>query len=206
MKTSSGLLWAALTALTALLLVGAYLGLSTLGPDAAAQRPVASSTGAYAAYVAPESTCPGARALGAAVSDQQETMLCLLNYARRVRGLDPLATSAALMQSARIKADDIVRCREFSHTACGATVVSAFERAAYVGPYQSSRYGENLAWGATDAGSPRGALLGWLESKDHRENLFRADWTEQGIALAYVGDFRGVADSRVWVSHFGQRG
>lgn len=206
METSSGLLWAAIAALAGILLAGAYLGLNLLGEEAAGQPSVRASTGEYAAYVAPESACPGSRALGAPVSDQQETMLCLLNYARHARGLGPLATSAALMQSARIKADDIVRCREFSHTACGATVVSAFERASYVSPYQSSRYGENLAWGATDAGSPRGALLGWLESQEHRENLFRSEWTEQGIALAYVGDFRGIADSRVWVSHFGHRG
>ena len=133
-------------------------------------------------------------------------MLCLLNYARRERGLGLLSTSEPLMSSARIKADDIARCGEFSHTACGATVVSAFERASYVSPYESSSYGENLAWGATHAGSPRGALLGWLDSDEHRENLFKADWTEQGIALVHVGEFRGIADSRIWVSHFGRRG
>ena len=110
------------------------------------------------------------------------------------------------MLSAKIKADDIVRCKEFSHTACGATTLSAFERAGYVSPYQSSRYGENLAWGGDVAGSPRGALLGWLESDEHRSNLFRAEWTEQGIALVHAADFRGVAKSSVWVSHFGRRG
>lgn len=206
MARSSALLWAAITGLAALLLVGAYLGLRAVGENAAAQSSVRAASGKYATYVAPERACPGSRALGAPVVEQEATMLCLLNYARRVHGLDPLATSAALMQSTRIKADDIVRCNEFSHTACGATVVSAFERASYVSPYQGSRYGENLAWGATEAGSPRGALLGWLESKDHRENLFRAEWTEQGIALVYIGDFRGIEDSRIWVSHFGRHG
>lgn len=206
MDTTSGIVWAAIAALAAVLLGGAYLGLKVLGREAAAQSSVRSSTGEYNAYVAPDSACPGSRALGAPVAEQQATMLCLIDYARRVRGLDSLATSPALMQSATIKADDIVRCRDFSHTACGTAVVSAFERASYVSPYESTRYGENLAWGATEAGSPRGALLGWLESREHRENLFRAEWTEQGIALVYVGDFRGIEDSRVWVSHFGRRG
>ena len=69
-----------------------------------------------------------------------------------------------------------------------------------------SRFGENLAWGAVQAGSPRGALLGWLDSPKHRANLFKPEWTEQGIALVYVPSFRGVANSRIWVSHFGHQG
>ena len=205
MTKTSGILWAAIAGVAAIFLVGAWLGLSALEPQAT-QASVRPASGKYAAYVAPDSVCPGSRALGAPVADQQATMLCLLNYARTRRGIGQLATSQPLMHSARIKADDIARCGEFSHTACGATVVSAFERASYVSPYESSSYGENLAWGATDAGSPRGALLGWLDSDEHRENLFKADWTEQGIALVYVGEFRGIADSRVWVSHFGRRG
>ena len=51
-----------------------------------------------------------------------------------------------------------------------------------------------------------GALLGWLDSPKHRANLFKPDWTEQGIALVYVERFRGVASSRIWVSHFGPQG
>ena len=206
MDTTSGIIWGAIAALAGILLVGAYLGLNLLETEASGQSSVRSSSGKYSSYVAPESVCPGAKALAAPAGDQQETMLCLLNYARRVHGLGALATSDSLMQSSRIKADDIARCSDFSHTACGATVVSAFERASYVSPYQTSRFGENLAWGAADAGSPRGALLGWLESDKHRENLLKSDWTEQGISLVYVGEFRGIADSRIWVSHFGHRG
>jgi uncharacterized protein YkwD len=51
-----------------------------------------------------------------------------------------------------------------------------------------------------------GALLGWLDSPEHRANLFKPEWTDQGIALVYVPDFRGVANSRIWVSHFGHQG
>ena len=29
---------------------------------------------------------------------------------------------------------------------------------------------------------------------------------DQGMALAYVPDFRGVLSSRIWVSHFGRQG
>ena len=199
-------MWGGIAVVAAVLLVVAYASLDFVGSRVEAQQSVRSSSGEFASYVAPEAVCPGGSSLDAPAGDQQTTMLCLLNFARKVHGLGPLATQPALMESARIKAADIARCRDFSHTACGATVLSAFERASYVSPYQDSRYGENLAWGATDAGTPRGALLGWLESQEHRQNLFREDWTEQGISFVYVGDFRGVADSRIWVSHFGHRG
>ena len=36
--------------------------------------------------------------------------------------------------------------------------------------------------------------------------MFKSDWTEQGIALVYASNFRGVANSRIWVSHFGRQG
>lgn len=203
-ERSSGVFWAVLASLALTLVAGALLGTKALGgaetdaPPAPGER--------FARLIAPEDVCPGSSDRGAPVAVQQGTMVCLLNYARRARGLPELVTSPVLMRSTRIKADDIVRCGQWSHTACGFDVRSAFERAGYVNPYVTSRYGENLALGSDYAGTPHGALLGWLSSRAHRENLLRTDWAEQGIALVYVRDFRGVADTRIWVSHFGRRG
>ena len=197
--------WTVISGLALVVLGAVAFGPRLLG-DAEPRAAALASTGAYARYVAPDSVCPGSRDLDASVAHQQGTMACLLNYARRRHGLAPLAAQRTLMVSAKIKADDIVRCEQFSHTACGATTLSAFERAGYVSPYQSNRYGENLAWGGEAAGTPRGALLGWLESDAHRSNLLREEWTEHGIALVHAADFRGVANSSVWVSHFGRRG
>jgi Luciferase-like monooxygenase len=84
--------------------------------------------------------------------------------------------------------------------------VARFADSGYFRADASTHFGENLAWGGAEAGSPRGALLGWLDSPKHRANLFKPDWTEQGIALVYVERFRGVASSRIWVSHFGHQG
>ena len=110
------------------------------------------------------------------------------------------------MNSAKYKADDIVRCNQFAHDACGFDVRQRFADSGYFRSDIKTRFGENLAWGAVQAGSPRGALLGWLDSPEHRANLFKPEWTEQGIALVYVPSFRGVANSRIWVSHFGHQG
>jgi uncharacterized protein YkwD len=206
---SFALLWAAIASVCAILLVGAYYGTKlTLKaePTGATQKSFDRDSGRFARYVAPASYCPGADDVGASGPEQEQVQLCLLNYARGVEGLGPLSVSPQLMRSAQLKAADIVRCGEFDHDACGLEVRQRFADSGYFDVAADTAYGENLAWGDAYAGSPRGALLGWLESREHRENLFRPDWTEQGIAFAYAPSFRGVENSRIWVSHFGRHG
>ena len=209
MDRSSALLWAAIASVCGVLLVGAYYGtrLTLEAEPTAATRSAGSlDAGRFARYVAPASYCPGADDAGASGPAQEQVQLCLLNYARGVEGLGPLNVSPQLMRSAQLKAADIVRCGDFEHDACGLEVRQRFADSGYFDVAADTAYGENLAWGDAQAGSPRGALLGWLESREHRENLFKPDWTEQGIAFAYAPRFRGVANSRIWVSHFGRHG
>lgn len=207
MDRSSALLWAAILSLCGVLLVGAYYGTKlAIEAEAAPARPADPGGAGYERYVAPETFCPGAGDASAPAAVQERVQLCLINYARGLEGLGPLNVSPHLMLSARLKARDIVRCRQFEHEACGYEVRRRFSDSGYFDVAADTAYGENLAWGSSSAGSPRGALLGWLESHAHRENLFKPDWTEQGIAFAYVRSFRGVEDSRIWVSHFGRHG
>jgi uncharacterized protein YkwD len=207
-RSSSGLLWTAIGVVSAVLLVGAYFGtkLSLERPQAALAPLQLQSSGNWARYVAPESACPRADDLSASVPVEEQIQLCLLNYARGVAGVGPLNISPTLMTSAKYKADDIVRCNQFAHDACGFDVRQRFADSGYFRSDAPTHFGENLAWGGADAGSPRGALLGWLDSPKHRANLFKPDWTEQGISLVYVERFRGVVSSRIWVSHFGHQG
>ena len=207
-RSSSVLLWIAIGIVTTVLLVGAYFGtkLSLQRPELAQTPSPLHSAGKWSRYVAPETSCPRADDLGASVRVEEQVELCLLNYARGVAGVGPLNISLALMNSAKFKADDIVRCNQFAHDACGFDVRQRFADSGYFRTDTQTRFGENLAWGAVQAGSPRGALLGWLDSPKHRANLFKPEWTEQGIALVYVPSFRGVANSRIWVSHFGHQG
>ena len=206
-------IWASIVALSALLLLGAWLSLRSIADAVdttpaplAANAAAAAVPGDFTAYVAPERECPGADNLDAPLEAQLQTELCLVNYARRAYGAEPLATSPMLMRSAALKAAEIIRCNQFSHEPCGADVRRPFIDSGYFTATVASRFGENLAWGGSQAGSPRGALLGWLDSPEHRANLLRGEWLEQGIALVEVANFRGVEDTRIWVSHFGRRG
>jgi uncharacterized protein YkwD len=124
---------------------------------------------------------------------------CLLDWARSARGLPALLINPALNHSARLKGDEILRCRDFSHTPCG----TPFERTFQLAGYQGGRTGENIAWGASLARTPRVIVDGWLHSTGHRENLFRPDWREQGLAVVETETFLGHGPAAIYVHQFG---
>lgn len=167
--------------------------------------PAAAASGAYDAYLAPASMCPGNDVPTLLASDQVSSMLCLIDYARAARGLAALSSSPLLAASAAAKADDIVRCNDFSHTACGRSAEAPFEQAGYIRPDESWTVGENLAFGSDLLGSPRSIMRAWLESDEHRENLFGEQWRDQGVALRKPAALLGLTTEAVWVSHFGRR-
>lgn len=189
-------------ALTAAVAAACVAGGAT---TAASAETTGEAAGVYDVYLAPPGACPEADLPGAAIADQVNEMLCLINYARSKKGVPTVATSPLLASSTRIKADDIVRCDDFSHTACGHSVTYPFERAGYIAPGYDWGVGENLAWGTGTYGTPRGAMRGWLYSDPHRENIFTPSWREQGVALQRPQTFQGYTDNSVWVSHFGWR-
>ena len=130
----------------------------------------------WASYLAPESVCRGGEDAQAPDAEQETAMLCLINFARRHEGLNPLRSSPVLSSAASFKARDIVRCRQFAHTACGRNARAVADEAGY--PHVS--WGENLYMSPGARGPPRPALDRWLNSPHHRENLLKPAWTEQG--------------------------
>jgi uncharacterized protein YkwD len=149
--------------------------------------------------LAPESVCPGGEDAGAPEAEQETTMLCLINFARRRAGLNPLQASPVLSLAASFKARDIVHCRQFAHTACGRNARAVADEAGY----PRATWGENLYMGTGARGAPRPALDGWLNSPHHRENLLNPVWTEQGIDLWHAKHFTYGRDAAVWASQFG---
>src|SRR5438874_954280 len=73
----------------------------------------------YEAYLAPAIVCPDADTTTLSDADEGSVMLCMIDYARAVQGAAKLARPSSLATSSAIKADDIVRCGDVSHTACG---------------------------------------------------------------------------------------
>lgn len=160
----------------------------------------APASAAYESLLAPESACPGQSDTRRTVDEQRRTMLCLVNYARTRSGVPVLAKSAPLMRAAARKAQDIVRCEDFSHTACG----SPFDQRIRETGYVYSTAGENIAWGSGSYGSPRQTMLGWLNSTGHRANLLSRAFRDQGVGMVKA-TFEGWTGAEIWVDDFATR-
>ncbi len=149
-------------------------------------------------YLADEQTCPGGEKLDAPLDEQATTMVCLVDYARRTRGLQPVVVVDVLNQSALAKANRIVRCLDFNHNACGEAPEADIRALGYIGAW-----GENLFIAGGPYGAPRPALDGWLNSPGHRANLFRPEWRLQGIAVQKIERFGQDRNMALWVNQFG---
>jgi uncharacterized protein YkwD len=181
----------------------------TMSPAAAAAGVPAAlppvTPGAHERYLAPESVCPGTDVPTLPNAEQVAGMACLIDYARALDGLSALRRSPLLAASAAGKADDIVRCGDFSHTACGRSVNASFDEAGYIALRFSVELSENL--GACDGsrGSARSVMRAWLESAAHRENLLNERWVDGAVALRSLPAQGSKLGRAIWVSHFGRR-
>jgi uncharacterized protein YkwD len=124
------------------------------------------------------------------------------NATRVQHGLRALHASAALMRSAQLKADAIMRCGSFSHTPCGASFTRTFQQSGYI--RRNTRVGENLYWGTGGVGTPASAVNAWLHSPPHRANLL-GSWRDAGVGIIHTPSLFGYHDVWVFVLEFGRR-
>ncbi|HKZ15246.1 MAG TPA: CAP domain-containing protein [Solirubrobacterales bacterium] len=176
-----------IVALTAFALVGALIA-----GTAQARR--------LSALVAPTSVCPNQTDLFQPSGVQEQAMRCMTNFARRHAGLGDLGNAASLDRSAVRKTDDVIRCDNFSHYACGRQFTYWMKRSGYLAA-RCWRAGENLAWGTGDLASVRKIFVAWLHSPEHRANLL-GHYSQIGIALS-VGNLEGHSGAHVWTQEFG---
>lgn len=144
--------------------------------------------------------CPSGLGLNAPRLTQEKAMLCLVNEVREQYGLDPLAESAPLRESAIDKGGDLLDCNEFSHTACGREFSYWIRESGYLAS-ECWRTGENLAWGVDEPGTVDSIFRAWMRSPTHRANIL-GDFDETGLDLR-VGSLGGLTGVHLWVQHFG---
>jgi uncharacterized protein YkwD len=153
-----------------------------------------------AALAAVASSCGGATSAGGDEHSRLEAMYCGINIVRRAYGLHVVRGSTPLNRSSVMKADAVRRCG-FSHTPCGMAFSRTFRSAGYL---PARAFGENLAWGQGEYGSPVHALQLWLNSPPHRKNLLGGRWRDLGIAFER-GHMFGRDGVALWVMQFGRR-
>lgn len=105
-----------------------------------------------------------------------ETVLELINNARKAQGINPLQIDDLLNSTAQAKANDMVKNNYFSHES--PTYGSPFEMMQNAGiRYRTA--GENIA------GNPsvEDAVKSWLESDSHKQNLLSNAYNYIGIGI-----------------------
>jgi uncharacterized protein YkwD len=169
--------------------VVALAALLALAVGHAGARPVAE--------LAPAGSCGTAADLEA----REAAVLCFVNWARRVHGLEPLARSELLVRAAADKARAIVRCGEFSHSPCGAASTAAVSGAGY----RYRMWGETLYSDDGAGNTPRAAVRAWLESPPHRAALLEGAFREAGSVQVMHHDPDFPEPAGVWVLELGRR-
>lgn len=149
---------------------------------------------------APEGACRNDVDEHAPVAEQLATMRCLVDRARRHAGLGTLTNSHELSRSAKDKAADILRCKSFSHYACGREFTFWMKRVGYLSS-SCWRVAENIAWATGPRSSPRAIFNTWMHSAEHRANIL-GHFSQVGVGLR-VGNLNGRPRSHVWTGHFG---
>lgn len=109
-----------------------------------------------------------------------EEVIDLINKEREKEGLNPLQIDETLMKAANVRVKEI--SSKFSHTRPnGENYISAATEAGY----PSSYVGENIV---ARADSPERAVKDWSESKDHKKNYMKSEYTYTGVAYLYDKD------------------
>jgi uncharacterized protein YkwD len=98
-------------------------------------------------------------------------MRCLVNWTRRHGGRSTLRQSPELDCSAGLRADDIRRCQDFSHSPCGEPFITVFQQVGFLNA--AGTVAENLAWGQGRLGSARTAMASWLSSSEQASDPVR---------------------------------
>lgn len=187
------------------LLLAAVVGVGLLTSTATADGPVAVEGASalkrpQARQATLRSGCPADVGLDAPAAAQESAMLCLVGEARQRYGLPPLTPSTTLRQTAVEKGADLLRCNEFSHTACGREFSFWIRESGYMSA-ECWRVGENLAWGVDEQGTVASIFRAWMRSDSHRANIL-GNFEETGIDLR-VGQLGGLTGVHLWTQHFG---
>jgi uncharacterized protein YkwD len=151
-------------------------------------------------YLASEQVCPGGERTDLSPTSQAATVACLLNFARKQRGLRSLPIASILNGASVRKGQAILRCGRFAHNPCGGDWTASVRSTGYAGTF-----GENLYLATGPFAAPRPAVDAWLNSAPHRNNLFRASWREQGLAVVFLPHFGNLSHVVVWVNVLGDR-
>ena len=120
------------------------------------------------------------------------------NQQRLTHWESALAIDQQLSDAAQAKANDMVTNNYWAHTAPdGKTPWSFITGSGY--SYQTA--GENLAYGFSSAS---GVVSGWMNSREHRDNILDARYQNVGFGVASSPNFQGHGPTTVVAAEYAQ--
>jgi uncharacterized protein YkwD len=125
------------------------------------------------------------------LSPEEQKLIDLTNAERKTAELKPLKPSAVLMEVARAHAANMAKQGKAEHVLDGKNPSERVKEAGYRYAYT----GENVAW---NQDTPKEVLADWMESKPHKENILKPEYTEIGVA-----EVKNKKGERYWVQVFG---
>lgn len=128
-----------------------------------------------------------------------ENLLKAHNEYRKSVGVSELKLNNLLNISSRYKGDVMIDNQCWSHYCPpGKSPWDFFDNASYDYVYA----GENLAEGFYTIDT---VMQAWINSKTHRDNIVKPEFTEVGFSILY-GDYLNNSNNILIVTHFGSRG
>ena len=154
-----------------------------------------------AALPAPEPTQVSGLASPTVIASENaafvDSVVDLINAARRQEGLEPLSPAASLMEAAQRQARAMAEAGLLSHTAPdGSTMGERAQAAGYTG---WTALGEVIGAGQT---SPEAVVAEWLAEPEHRARLLDPAYRELGAGYYYLSD---TIYGHWWVVDLGAR-
>jgi len=150
--------------------------------------------------------CKGKSAIPESVSAgaAEQAVFCLLNGERAKRDLPRLARHTQLDKPSHRHSRYMVEHRCFDHKCPGEPDLA--ERLRGYLSKGGQAWGENIAWGGGEAGSPQSIVRSWMRSDGHRGNILSRQYEHIGIGVVWGSPKGGRFPAGTYTTDFGARG
>src|SRR5687767_14857237 len=137
------------------------------------------------------------------VGQAQEAIRCLINEERG----NSLGRDGRLQKAAQYHSRYMLNHTCFSHRCSGEKdLLGRLRKFNYiVGGLSFWSYGENLAWGLRNDGTPRNMVQAWMHSPGHRANILNRRFREIGVGFMHGSPSNPGAPGGLYTVDFGVR-
>ncbi|MCW5958734.1 MAG: CAP domain-containing protein [Pyrinomonadaceae bacterium] len=131
------------------------------------------------------------------IAELEREAFRLLNEKRVQNGLKPVEWNEDVARVARVHSANMALNNFFSHQGLDGLMVN--DRADSLGIRDWRSIGENIAYNRGYENPVEFAVLRWMQSQSHRENLLSSKWKETGVGVAVAADGKTYYFTQVFV-------